>query len=315
MTASVRFGRTGLTVSPLCLGTSSWGLPRGTETIADRDNRIGGLADAFFAGTLGTTVIDTSNVYGDALSEGLIGAAIARAGGVASGLTVQTKLDRSLPGGDFSADRMWRSLEESLDRLGLDAVPVLYLHDPEAIGFDASMAEGGPVNALLEMKAQGITQSIGISGGPVDMLERFIETDLFDALVTHNRFTLVDRSADSLLKAATAHDVGVTNAAPYGAGVLTGDPRFAGSYGYRSIRPPLQAAIDSLATLCERYGIPMAAAALQFSLREQRVHSTIVGSSSLAQFERAVAGSSVAIPQDFWAEADALVPDGIALDD
>ena len=306
------FGRTGFDVTPLALGTSSWGQLREGESGDERDTRIREVADAFFAEALETNLLDTSNMYGptDAghLSELFVGQALARAGdaagAAASGLVIQTKLDRDVASGDFGGDRMRRSLEESLSRLGVDRIDVLYLHDPEVVGFDAVMAPGGAVEALVAMKEQGLATSIGISGGPVDMLQRFVETDLFDALVTHNRFTVLDRSAGALLDAATARNVGVSNAAPYGGGVLTGRPESAGTYGYRPIRPATAAALERLRAICDRYGVAMSAVALGFSLRDPRVHTTIVGASSMGSWTRAVADATVAaaVPEELWAE-------------
>jgi D-threo-aldose 1-dehydrogenase len=310
----VEFGSTGLLVSPLCLGTSSWGPARVAETREEGEQRIGALADAFFAGALPTNYIDTSNEYGKALSELQIGAAIRRANGLGSALVLQTKLDRDVTTGDFSGDRMWRSLEESQKRLGLDRIPMMFLHDPENIGFEASMARGGPVEALVAMKERGHVEHIGISGGPVGMLQKFVETDIFEALVSHNRFTIVERSANDLFDAAVARNIGINNAAPYGGGVLTGDARFAGTYGYRPIHPAVQAAVDGVARLCAEAGVSMAAAALQFSLRDPRIHSTIVGISSLAAMDRTVAEAHEDIPEQLWNEIDALVPRGLTHD-
>jgi D-threo-aldose 1-dehydrogenase len=318
MLETTAFGRTGFEVTGLSVGTSSWGTPRAGESTLDSDARVMEMATAFASGTLPANFLDTSNIYGGSRSEELIGRAFAEKGGLAaaqaSGLVIQTKLDRDVPTGDFSGDRMWRSLEESLARLGGDHLQVLHLHDPENIGFDAAMAPGGPVEALVAMKEQGIVDAIGISGGPVAMLQQFVETDHFDALVTHNRFTLVDRSAGALFDAATSRGVGITNAAPWGAGVLTGDPRFADTYGYRPITPEVRASVASMRDLCDDAGVSLSAAALQFSLRDPRVHATIVGVSTLARLESAIDDATTAIPADLWAELDAVAPKGFALD-
>jgi D-threo-aldose 1-dehydrogenase len=309
------FGRTGVSVTPLAVGTASWGPRRKDETEAESEKRIAEIADRFFSRDLRTNLIDTSNMYGEALSEPNVGRAIARAGGIPSGLVVQTKLDRHIPDDRFDGERMWDSVHESLDRLGVDRLQVLYLHDPEVIGFEAAMSPGGPVEAIVEMKRQGLADAIGISGGPVDMLQRFVETDIFDALVTHNRWTLLDRSADSLLSAAAARNLGVTNGAPYGAGVLTGDPRFQGTYGYKPIHPLTQKALDGIIAVCREAGVPLAAAAIQFSMRDPRVHSSIVGVSSLERWEEAVAFAETDIPAGFWdAIAEYVPPAEVALD-
>jgi D-threo-aldose 1-dehydrogenase len=308
LTQHTQFGRTGVSVTPLALGTSGWGPLRTGESVTDRDERIAALADAFLAGSLPTNVIDTSNEYGGSQSEGLIGQGMLRAGGLGADQVLQTKLDRRLSDGDFSASQMWHSLEQSLERLGVDHLQVLYLHDPESIGFEAAMAPGGPVEALVQMKERGVVDAIGISGGPVGMLQRFVETDLFDALITHNRYTLVDRSANALFGAATQRDVGVANAAPYGGGILTGDSRFAGQYGYRAIRPEVQAAVDAITRLCADAGVSLAAAALQFSLRDPRIYTTIIGATSLGRLDDTLREATEQIPDGLWAEFDAVAP-------
>lgn len=315
------FGRTGFDVTSLCVGTSSWGGARDGESEPEADARVAEMSRSFTAGAIAVNFLDTSNAYGDGRSEPLIGSALAASitslaepGAGAGGLVVQTKLDRDIATGDFSADRMWRSVEESLSRLGLDRLQILYLHDPESIGFNAAMAAGGPGSALVAMKDQGITQSIGISGGPVDMLQQFVETGLFDALVTHNRFTLVDRSASDLFDAATSRNVGIANAAPYGAGILTGDPRFARTYGYRPATPAILSTVEALQRVCNKFDVPLATAALQYSLREPRIHSTIVGVSSLPRLKATIDDATVDLPEEIWAELDAVVPPGIAFD-
>ncbi|WP_286345393.1 aldo/keto reductase [Frondihabitans sucicola] len=108
------FGRTGFEVSPLCIGTSAWGRTRADETEERGDARIAEIASSWASGSIGLNFLDTSNEYGDARSELLIGRGLASAsavaaGDIADGLVLQTKLDRDVATGDFSADRMWRS--------------------------------------------------------------------------------------------------------------------------------------------------------------------------------------------------------------
>jgi D-threo-aldose 1-dehydrogenase len=302
------YGSTALRVSPICLGTSGWGPLRAGESIEGRDARIELLASAFFGGALDTNLLDTSNIYGESEAETLIGRALRAHGGLRPGLVLQTKVDRNIATNDFGEAQVWRSLEQSLERLGVDHVQMLFLHDPENVGFDASLAKGGPMDALLAIKEQGIAEFIGISGGPVHVLAQFVETDYFDALITHNRYTLVDRSAGSLIDRATSMGMGIANAAPYGAGVLTGDPRFRGTYGYAPIRPEVGEAVSEMARLCADAGVSLAAAALQFSVRDPRIHSTIVGASSTDRLEEAFRHLEVEIPVELWEGLDRVRP-------
>jgi D-threo-aldose 1-dehydrogenase len=303
---TTRYGRTGIEVPAVCIGTSGWGPVRAGEDEAARDARIRELADAVLAGPL--RFLDTSNIYGGGESEALVGRPLADGRSLADRLIIQTKVDRDARTGDFSGNRMRRSIEESLARLGVDRVPVLMLHDPENTTFEAATAPGGPVEALLAIRDEGLAASVGISGGDVRLIQRFVELDVFDALITHNRATLLDGSADALLEAAGARDMGVTNAAPYGGGILTGDPAQASTYGYGPARPAVAEAARRMGEACRRHDVPLAAAALQSSMRDARVHSTVVGISSAARLAATLDLAAVPIPEELWAELAELRP-------
>src|SRR3712207_9542157 len=92
---------------------------------------------------------------------------------------------------------MRRSVERSLRLLGLDRLQLVYLHDPEHETYEHMMAPGGPVEVLLGLKDEGVIEHVGVAGGPIDLMIRFVETDLFEAVITHNRYTPVNRTARS----------------------------------------------------------------------------------------------------------------------
>ena len=96
------------------------------------------------------------------------------------------------------------SLEESMERLGTDRFPLVYLHDPERIPFEDATAPGGPVEVLVQMKDEGLIGHLGVAGGPIGLLARFVDLGPFEAVITHNRFTLLDRSAEPLLDRCAA---------------------------------------------------------------------------------------------------------------
>ncbi len=171
------------------------------------------------------------------------------------------------------------------------------------------MAAGGPVETLLALRDEGFAGHVGIAGGPASMLLRFVATGLFDALITHNRFTLVDRTADELISAAHAAGVGVMNAAVYGGGVLSRWPRVSDRYHYAAAPGALLAAVDAMGAACERHDVPLAAAALQFSTRDPRIASTLCGVLSPAQLDAAVANAQLDIPESLWQELESLRPD------
>ena len=304
-TRRVPLGRTGLHVSPVCVGTAAWGSASPVHGLVVPEEDAVATVLAMLDSPL--NFIDTSNNYGDGESERRIGSALARRP-LPDDVVLQTKLDRDPNTNSFDSDRLRRSLDESLERLGVDKVPLLYLHDPEHIPFDEAMAAGGPVEVLLTLRDEGYADHVGISGGPATLLRRFVETGLFDALITPNRFTLVDRTADELLTAAADASMGVVNAAVYGGGILSSWPRGSDRYHYAPAPMPVLDAIDAMGAACARHGVPLIAAALQTSTRDSRIHSTICGMVSPAQLQNTLALLDLTIPDDLWDELESLRP-------
>ncbi|MFC5834212.1 aldo/keto reductase [Nonomuraea insulae] len=280
-------------LEPVTLGTSGLGRNPGDER----------LAEALLSGRF--RLLDTSNEYAEGRSETFIGQALKNVPD--ADVTIFSKADRDVATGVFDGDRVMRSFEETTSRLGVETLPIYHLHDPMTITLREAMAPGGAVPALVSLREQGLVGAIGIAaGGWGTMVQDYIRTDAFDAVLTHNRYTLVDRRAEDILELATERGMTVFNAAPFGGGILSGSPRHAGRYGYRPISPEFAAHVERLRELCERRGVGLAAAALHFSLAEPRIHSTVVGITSLARLEGLDALVDTVIPDGFWAEVDAL---------
>jgi D-threo-aldose 1-dehydrogenase len=298
MAQTRQLGATGIAVTRICAGAAAWRDvhdPHGGITPAES----AALAAALFRSDA-VRYLDTSNNYGIGESERRIGDAIRAAGGLPAGFVLQTKADRHPATDDFSGARMRDSLAESMERLGVDHLPMVFLHDPENTEWDLAMADDGPVAALVAAREEGLIGHLGISGGPVDLLARFVETGHFEALITHNRHTLVDRTAEPLLDLAAARGLGVLNAAPYGGGMLTRWPVARERYAYGDGAPALIAAANEMGRLCAQFDVPLAAAALQFSTRDSRVTSTIVGMRTVADLEASIELDEVAIPDELW---------------
>lgn len=297
-------GRTGLTVTALTVGTSALGNPeRVSETEAQHT-----LAFAL----AGPWTVDTSNNYDD--SEARIGRALPSAGGISAGglfpdRLLATKVDPVKGGSDFSGARVRASVRESLQRLGVDHLDLVSLHDPERMTFEVAMAADGPVQALLELQATGVIGHLGVAGGPIGLLRQFVDTGHFEAVVTHNRYTLVDRSAAPLLDQCAERGIAVFNAAPFGGGFLTAGADGPQSYCYRPATAPRLAARRAMTELCTAHGVELATAALQFSLRDERVTSTIVGMSSRGQLEQTVQRATQSVPDELWQQLDGLAPE------
>ncbi len=305
-----RFGRTPLEVTSLCVGTAPLGdMPEAFGFSVPADRALATLRAAFASPI---TFLDTSANYGDGNAERLIGTVLREVGGLAADRVLATKADRDMTTGDFSGDQMKRSVEESLERLGVDRLQFVYIHDPEHTTFERIMAPGGALDVLQGLQRQGVIGDLGISGGPVDMLIRYVETGAFAAVETHNRYTLLNRSAGPLLDVASARGVPVVNAAPYGSGMLAKGPDVNARYAYQDAPPTLVERARRLSAICDAHGVPLAAAALQFSMRDPRVTSTVVGMTRPERVEQTLTLAATAIPDALWPALDAV---GFEMDD
>jgi len=279
--------------TPVTLGASRLGdRPQGEE-----------LADALLASPLGN--VDTSNAYADGRSETLLGGAIRRAGGLPEGKLVYSKADCDPETGVFDGERVRRSLDESLDRLGLDTLPVYHLHDPYMIGFDEAMGPGGAVPALIALRDEGVIGAIGIASGTMAEVHRYVETGAFDAVLSHNRLTLVDRTAEPTFRLARELGMTVFNAAPFGGGTLANG---ADTYGYREMPPAFAAHLSRLRDLAAEWSVDLAAAALQFSMRHPLVDTTVVGITSLPRLEALGGLIDAKVPIEFFDAVEQLGP-------
>jgi D-threo-aldose 1-dehydrogenase len=299
--AAVRrpLGRTGLQVSPVCIGTSPLAsMPRlyGYEV---SEQRAEAVVRAVLSGPF--NFMDTSNNYGGGTAEERIGHVLAAAGGLPPGFVLATKVDADPVAGDFSGERVKRSVQESLERLGLDRVQLMYLHDPEFhLTFAEAMGPGGAIEALADLRAQGVLGHLGVAGGDVALLREFVATGLLDVVLNHNRFTLVDRSAGPLMGEARERGVAFVNAAPYGGGMLVQGPDVQPNYAYRPTGEAVRDAVRAMQRACAGFGVPLAAAALQFSLRDPRVTSTVVGVSEPSRVEEIETLMTRDIPVELW---------------
>jgi len=298
-----RIGRTPLVTSTIIAGASPLG---SMPDLYGYD--VGESAAVDFVSALLRSpirAIDTSNNYGAGTSERRIGKAIELAGGVPDDFSVITKVDRA--GDDFSGARVRESFRESMDRLGVETVPLLFLHDPDAFDFGYMASTGGAVDALVQLRDEGSAGAIGVATGDTRLLHRYLDLGVFDVILSHNRFTLVDRSADELFTRAVELGVGVLNAAVYGGGILA-RPGESTKYSYRPASRELLEAITAMDAVCARAGIDLATAALQFSLRDPRVDATVVGITREPRISSLIASAGVDIPDAVWDELERLVP-------
>ncbi|HEY7223133.1 MAG TPA: aldo/keto reductase [Micromonosporaceae bacterium] len=300
-------GRTGLRVTAVCVGTASLGGTSYTYGYPVSAEQGEATVEAALAGPY--NFIDTSNAYGRGASEACIGTVLRRHGGVPEATVLATKVDADPVTRDFSGERVRRSVAESLQRLGLDRVQLMYLHDPEFfLTVPEALADDGPVAALVALRDEGVLEHLGLAAGDVPMMRELLRSGAFEVVLNHNRYTLLDRGAEPLIEQAQQLGVGYVNAAPYGGGILAKGLSHEHRYGYQPAGATIVDAVAGMQRLCGDHQVPLAAAALQFSLRDPRVTSTVVGMSDPARITETTALATHPIPDELWPQLEALLP-------
>lgn len=297
-------GQTGLEVTSLSIGCSLMGNMPETFGYTVAEEQALSTIRALFDSPI--NFLDTAASYGDGESERRLGIVLREYGGLPEGMVLSTKADRDLRTGEFTGAQIRRSIERSLHLLGLQQFQIVYLHDPEHITFEEAMAPGGPVDVLQQYHKEGLIAHLGIAGGPIELMARFVETGVFEVAISHNRYTLLNTEADPFWDLCLKHGVAAINAAPYGSGILAKGPSTYPRYMYADADPLFVERARLAEALCQCYEIPLAAAALQFSLRDARIVSTIVGISRPERIAETIALAQYAIPEEFWTEFTAL---------
>jgi D-threo-aldose 1-dehydrogenase len=300
-----KLGRTPLAVTGICFGSSGMGgMPDtyGYDVSAEEARRT---VRAIFDSPI--NFLDTSRNYGFGRSEERIGDVIGERGGLPEGFVISTKLDRDMETGRFDRARARRSLEESLKALNLKRIQLLHLHDPEhAASLTELSGRDGALPELFRMKEEGLAEAVGLAAGSVEVMMPLLKDWDFDALITHNRFTLANRNAEAMIDFAATKGIAVLNAAPYASGVLAKGSADMPRYVYQPASAETLAPVRRIEAVCAKHGIPPGAAALQFSLRDPRIASTICGISKPERIKETLDWAAWPIPEAGWAELAAL---------
>ena len=301
----VAIGQTGVEVPNLCFGSGPLGDLPNSYRYSVSEERALETVRAIFAGP--APFIDTSRNYGFGRSEDRIGKVIRELGGLPEGAVIATKVDREVDTHRFDASQARRSSEESLETLGLGHVALLYLHDPEyAASLDAVTAPDGALAELFKMKEEGIADAVGLAAGNVDVMMPILREWDFDAILCHNRFMLTNRNAEEMMDFAIDKGMAFLNAAPYAGGTLAKGSEACEIYVYQDVTEDVLEPIRRIERICVAHGVPLGAAALQFSMRDSRVASTVCGISKPERVQETLEWAAWPIPEAAWEELLAL---------
>ncbi len=304
-------GTSGLEVTEICFGTAPLGAMPDTYGYSVDEAVAHATIRAIFEGPV--NFMDTSRNYGFGRSEERIGAVIRERGGLPQGFVVSTKLDRDMETGRFDADRARRSFEESLKSLGLDRVQILHLHDPEhSLDIDAITRPGGALDELFRIKEEGLATAVGLAMGRLDIMLPLVRERPFDVVLNHNRFTLLNRSASDVFDLANQRGIAVLNAAPYAGGVLAKGSSAVSRITYQQTDEAKLAPVRQIEDVCRRHSVAPGAAAIQFSLNDPRITSTVVGVSKPERVAQTLDWATAKVPDQAW---DDLREIGYSVDD
>jgi len=289
-----RLGRTDLNVPVLSFGASSLGAEFRSVTL---DEALGSVRVAL---ECGLNLIDTSPFYGRGMSEVLLG--IALKGIPRDQYLLCTKLGRyDLAHFDFSARRVAESVDVSLHRLGTDHIDIVLCHDIEFVPMQQIVDETLP--ALRRVQQAGKVRYIGFSGYPMKIFRYIIDQAPVDCVLSYNQYTLQNtRFADEVVPYLEAKGVGVMSAGPFSARLLTNAPLPAWLKEPESVK----AAARRAAAHCAARGVDIAQLALQFSLRNPAIATTVAGSASPANIRQWARWAAEPIDEALLTEVQAI---------
>ena len=291
-----QFGNSGLQISTIGLGCVPLGDKDKVPTV---DGAVAIMRAAFESGI---NFFDTAPLYGDSESERRVGTALRECKDlIPADFVLNTKVGyRPEPFDYGSEEQTLACVEESLRLLGVDCLPMVHIHDVQHSDLPTVM--NGARKALHRLQAEGVVGMVGVAAGPIAMMIEYVETGEFDCILTHNRYTLLDQPADPLIARATELGLGIINGAPFSSGLWARPLDKSATYIYREADPAALTRAARIHEICQRHGVSAVAAAIQFSTRDDRIHTTIMGAASPEQIRQSATSLAENIPDEIWAE-------------
>ena len=288
-------------VSEICFGTSALGNMPDTYGYEVNPSIAEETILAILNGP--SNFIDTSRNYGMGRSEKLIGNVFKSLGGKPNNIILATKIDRDTATNILDRDATLKSFEQSIKALATEKIDILHLHDPEHCkDLNDITCKGGALDTLFQLKEEGSVTLVGLAMGKVEMMYDLIQEWPFDVMINHNRFTLLNRQADKLFDLAKKKGIKIFNAAPFCGGILAKGTKETNRLVYQEVSEKKLKPVFDLEKTCLKYNIPLGAAALQFSMKDTRISSTIVGITKKSRIDQIVEWSNFEIYEDAWKE-------------
>ena len=288
-------------VSEICFGTSALGNMPDTYGYEVNPSIAEETILAILNGP--SNFIDTSRNYGMGRSEKLIGNVFKSLGGKPNDIILATKIDRDTATNILDRDATLKSFEQSIKALETEKIDILHLHDPEHCkDLNDITCKGGALDTLFQLKEEGSVTLVGLAMGKVEMMYDLIQKWPFDVMINHNRFTLLNRQADKLFNLAKKKGIKIFNAAPFCGGILAKGTKETNRLVYQEVSEKKLKPVFDLEKICLKYNVPLGAAALQFSMKDPRISSTIVGITKKSRIDQIVEWSNFEIYEDAWKE-------------
>jgi D-threo-aldose 1-dehydrogenase len=260
------------------------------------------LATIHYALEQGLNFFDTAPLYGAGQSERYLGQALA--GTPRDSYVLATKVGRLVTAEgdvrfDFSRDGVRRSLDESLQRLQMDYVDILHIHDPDN-HYPQALDEAFP--ALAELRRQGVIKAVGAGMNQWPMLADFARQADFDCFLLAGRYTLQEQTALPFLELCQAKGISLILGGVFNSGILATGPQPGAKYNYADAPPAILEKVRRIESICAQYQVPLNAAALQFALAHPAVTGAVIGARSTAELSSNLQARRLSIPADLWAD-------------
>ncbi len=254
----------------------------------------------------GVRLFDTAPLYGAGISEERVGKGLQ--GLPRDSFVLSTKVGRLIVPGqpqlsfDYSRDGILRSLESSLNRLQMDYVDILHIHDPDDHTHEA-LETAFPT--LAELRSQGVIKAIGAGMNQWQVLEHFARNADFDVFLLAGRYTLLEQTSLGFLELCRERGIGIFLGGVYNSGILATGPVPGAKYQYREAPLEIMQKATAIQAVCQQHGVPLHVAALQFAQAHPAVTSLVVGGVTPAEVQANLQALATPVPAALWQDLQA----------